>query len=94
MNEWLVIDKVGDYFYYKDIKEVSTALDLTKSQVYNLVLQSIKHYNKYTSKGVYIQRLYNDPSRPPRHNFIMDKYIYYVDDDGEKLWGQLYENKI
>ena len=41
-----------------------------------------------------IQRLYNDPSRPPRHNFIMDKYIYYVDDDGEKLWGQLYENKI
>ena len=29
MDEWLVIDKVGDYFYYKDIKEVSTALDLT-----------------------------------------------------------------
>ena len=80
MNEWLVIDKVGDYFYYKNIKDVSIALDLTKSQVYNLVQQSIKHYNKYTSKGVYIQRLYNDPSRTPRNNYVMDKFIYYINE--------------
>tara|TARA_R110002096_G_scaffold235811_1_gene426127 strand:+ start:1761 stop:2045 length:285 start_codon:yes stop_codon:yes gene_type:complete len=94
MNEWLVIDKVGDYFYYRDIKEVSIALDLTKAQVYNEVQQSIKHYNKYTNRGLYIQRLYNDSSRTPRSNYVMDKYIYFVNDKGEKEWGQLYENKI
>ena len=87
MNEWLVIDKMGDHFYYDRIDDMVSDLDLTKPQIYNAVLQSQKHFNKYTTYGFYIQRLYNDLSRPPKTKFILDKYIYYVNDDGTTQYG-------
>ena len=49
--EWLLIDKVDDFFYFKDIKEICKYLDKTKSQVNNIVQQSYKNVNKYTRKG-------------------------------------------
>jgi len=87
MIEWVMIDKMGDYFYFKDIQAIGDYLVLNKKQVYNLILQSQKHFNKYTSHGVYIQRLYNDPSRPPKTKFTLDNYIYYVNDDGTTQYG-------
>ena len=30
MNEWLLIDKVDDFHYFKDIKSICDYLDLTK----------------------------------------------------------------
>ena len=87
MNEWLVIDKMGDHFYYDRIDDMVSDLGLTKPQIYNAVLQSQKHYNKYTTLGFYIQRLYNDKSRPPKVKFILDNYIYYVNDDGTTQYG-------
>ena len=87
MNEWLVIDKMGDHFYYDRIDDMVSDLDLTKPQIYNAVLQSQKHFNKYTTYGFYIQRLYNDPSRPKKVKFILNRYIYYVNDDGTTQYG-------
>tara|TARA_R110000822_G_scaffold37161_3_gene104151 strand:+ start:1577 stop:1870 length:294 start_codon:yes stop_codon:yes gene_type:complete len=86
-KEWLVIDKMGDHFYYYKIEDMVNDLGLTKSQIYNEVLQSLKHFNKYTNRGYYIQRLYNDNSRTPKYNYKIDKYIYYVNDDGTSQWG-------
>ena len=88
--EWLLIDKTGDYFYYKTIEDMSNNLGLTKTQIYNEVQQSIKHYNKYTNRGLYIQRLYNDFSRTPRVLYKTDKYIYYVNDDKTLEYGVLF----
>ena len=82
-HEWLLIDKVGDYFYFKDIQKIADYLNLTKGQINNEINQSIKHYNKYTNRGYYIQKLYNNP--------VLDKYIYYIDNNGEKEWGKKVE---
>ncbi len=79
MNEWLLIDKVGDYHYFKDIKSICDYLDLTKSQVNNIFQQSLKHINRYTNRGYYIQRLYNNPHTHQRTQFSMNKYIYCTD---------------
>jgi len=90
-HEWLLIDKVGDYFYFKDIQKIADYLNLTKGQINNEINQSIKHYNKYTNRGYYIQKLYNNISLPPKNIFVLDKYIYYIDNNGEKEWGKKVE---
>ena len=91
MNEWLVIDKIGDHIYFKNQLEICKYFDLTKAQVYNIYNQSLKHYNKYTNSGLYIQRLFNDNSRTPRKNFSLNKFIYYVNDDGSNQYGILFD---
>tara|TARA_R110000765_G_scaffold15885_2_gene45269 strand:- start:104 stop:385 length:282 start_codon:yes stop_codon:yes gene_type:complete len=90
-HEWLLIDKVGDYFYFKDIQKIADYLNLTKGQINNEINQSIKHYNKYTNRGYYIQKLYNNPALPPKTIFVLDKFIYYIDNNGEKEWGKKVE---
>ena len=82
--EYLLVDKTGDNFYFKDLKEIAEYLNLTKSQINNEVYQSLKHYNLYTNRGIYIQRLYNNPVLHKRKKFDCCKYIYYIDSDGEK----------
>ena len=79
MNEWLLIDKMDDHFYFKDIKSICNYLDLTKSQVNNIFQQSIKRVNNYTNKGYYIQRLYNNPHAPIRTQFVYHKYAEFKD---------------
>lgn len=90
MAEWLLIDKVGDFFYYNKVDDIIKDTGLSKSQINNIFRQSLKHYNKYTNKGLYIQRLFNDTSRPPRQEFIQDKYIYYEDHGGNKEYGVIF----
>ena len=83
MNEYLLIDKVGDYHYFNQIKDIATYLDLEYNQVVWIYNQSIKHYNRiHPVRNVYIQRLFNDPTRTPKLIFKTNKYIYYVNDDG------------
>ena len=88
MNEWLVINKIGDHIYFKNQLEICEYFNLTKAQVYNIYTQSLKHYNKYTNHGYYIQRLYNDPTRPPKLLFPMNRFIYYVNNDGSTQYGE------
>ena len=77
--EWLLIDKLGDYLYFKDILQISVYLDISKSKVNNIIQQSIKHSNKYTNSGYYIQRLFNITGRTPQNNlYKRNKYIYFV----------------
>tara|TARA_R110000737_G_scaffold260053_1_gene268451 strand:+ start:45 stop:320 length:276 start_codon:yes stop_codon:yes gene_type:complete len=75
--EWLLTDKTGDIFLFKDVLEVSKYLCITKSQVDNLFRQSLKHTNKLHKSGFYLQRLYNDICKPLRTVFIRNKYIYF-----------------
>ena len=55
--EWLLINLIGDFFYYDKIEDIIEDTGLTKSQIDNVYKQSLKHYNKYTNRGLYIQRL-------------------------------------
>lgn len=87
-KEYILIDKSGDVFLYKNLAEIEKELNLSKSQVYNVLRQSQQHYNKYTSRGVYIQKTYTgNPSYNKIANIKFDKYLYYEDDDGKKEWG-------
>ena len=86
--EYLVIDKCNDIFFFNNLKEVSEYLNLNKSQTNNELRQSIKHYNKRTNRGNYVQRMYDNPVLPPRLTFELNKYIYYLDDQGIKMYGE------
>ena len=86
--EYLVIDKCNDIFFFNNLKDVSEYLNLTKSQTNNELRQSIKHYNKRTNRGNYVQRMYDNPVLPPRLTFELNKYIYYLDDQGIKMYGE------
>ena len=87
--EYLLIDKCDDIFFFKNLKDVSEYLNLNKSQTNNELRQSIKHYNKRTNRGNYVQRLYDNPVLPPRLTFDLDKYIYYLDENGVRMYGEL-----
>jgi len=78
-TEWLLIDKTGDLFYFKDISCIAKYIDKTKPQVYNIIIQSIKNTNKLHKSGFYIQRLYIDKSRTPKKDYRnRNKYIYFT----------------
>jgi len=78
MKEWLLIDKIGDFLYFEDIMSIAKYLDKSKSQVNNIFQQSLKNTNQIHKSGYYIQRLYEDLSRPPRTIFNINKYIYFT----------------
>ena len=86
--EYLLVDKIGDYHYFKNLKDIGLYLDLTVGQINNEFRQSLKHYNKYTNRKVYIQRLFINPLLPPRLKFDLDKYIYYPNDDDTIKYGE------
>ena len=46
-HEWLLIDKTGDYFYFKDIQKMADYLNLTKGQINNEINHDI--FQKYKS---------------------------------------------
>lgn len=77
MDEWLLINKANEFHYFKNIKSICNYLNLTKSEVNNIFIQSIKNTNKYTNKGFYIQRLFNDPTKHIRTKFEKHKYAEY-----------------
>ena len=91
-TEWLLIDKVGDYYYFRDIMSIAKYLDMSKSQVNNLFIQSLKHTNQFHKTGFYLQRLYNDTTRPPKKDFRnKNKYIYFTNHTQEN-WNYCLNN--
>jgi hypothetical protein len=83
-KEWLLIDKQDNYYYFKDVHEICEFTHLTKSQVNNVYQQSLKHINRYTNRGYYIQRLFNLPQLHERKKFPMIRNIYFTDHTQEK----------
>lgn len=66
-KEWLSTDKSGDLLFFRDLKEVAKYFDLSYSEVYAISQFSIRRINMPSpSKGIYLQRLYNDSNRTPR----------------------------
>ena len=92
MNEYLLIDKVGDYHYFNKIQDIATYLDLEYQQVVWIYRESIRHYNRiHPVRNVYIQRLFNDPTRTPAIKpFKMNELIYYVNDDNSLREGEFF----
>lgn len=65
--EWLVIDKVGDFHYFKSILEIGKAYDLTFNEVHSVITYCLKWGDRHSpSRGIYIQRLFNCLEKPPR----------------------------
>tara|TARA_R100000479_G_C6256640_1_gene154361 strand:- start:257 stop:556 length:300 start_codon:yes stop_codon:yes gene_type:complete len=76
--DYLLIDKVGDFHYFKNMKKISEYLDMKPPVVHNIIYQCKRNYNEYHSTtGLYIQRLYNNTnSRQPKDpEFIWDKQL-------------------
>ena len=73
-SNFLLIDKMGDYFYFKDMKSISKYLDKTYSQIVSIYRHSQKHYVELHSSGYYIQNLYNNElcRQPKNTSFIWD----------------------
>jgi|TARA_R110002153_G_scaffold256517_1_gene415436 glutathionyl-hydroquinone reductase len=76
--EWLLINKMDEIFFFKDLRDISEFTHLTKSQTNNMFMQSLKHVNRLTNYGYYIQRLYNLPATHQRTKFNMTKLIYFT----------------
>lgn len=80
-KEWLATDKEGDFLYFYDLKEVAKYFDWTYNEAYAVAHYSLRRFNMPSpSKGVYIQRLYNDPNRTrrPLKNFQFHKSYKYL----------------
>jgi len=59
-NEYLLIDKMNDFHYFKNIKSIAEYLNMTPPQVYAIVTWSRLNINNRQYKtGLYIQRLFN-----------------------------------
>jgi len=79
MNEYLVIDKIGDFLYFKDQHEIAKYFNITKPQVdgicqycrRRLVFPSPSHH-------IYIQRLFNNTHSP------VPKNTHFIWDDKER----------
>lgn len=78
MNDWIVIDKLGDISYFKDHQEIADALHLTKPQIYAIYTYSLININKPSpSRGYYIQRLFNNIHSSPR-DYTKIKYNWFA----------------
>jgi len=61
MNDWMLIDKVGDMFFFDDIKGLCNYLDLSYNEVYAIIHYCRRRINRYSPKhNIYIQRLFNN----------------------------------
>ena len=57
----MLIDKLGDMFFFDDIKGISEYLDLTYNEVYAIIHYCRRRINRYSPKhNIYIQRLFNN----------------------------------
>ncbi len=74
--DYLLIDKIGDFHYFKSLKTIAEYLDLPVSKVNAIYHYCKKHYTKYSSSEVYIQRLFNNTLSRQITNttFIWDPY--------------------
>ncbi len=57
----MLIDKVGDMFFFDDIKGLCNYLDLSYNEVYAIIHYCRRRLNRYSPKhNIYIQRLFNN----------------------------------
>ena len=82
-KDWMLIDKLGDMFFFEDIKGITDYLDLTYNEVYAIIHYCRKRLNIYSPKHkVYIQRLFNNKlSRQPAEKMLewnMDRKNQYL----------------
>ena len=56
--EWILEDKMGDFHYFKDKKEISKYLNIPIPKVSAIIIYSRKHKSYSPSHRVYIQRLF------------------------------------
>ena len=80
--EWIMEDKMGDFHYFKDKKEISQYLNIPVSKVSAIIIYSRNRQSYSPSQRVYIQRLFINPSLPPRDRFKIKfnkwaKYYFY-----------------
>ena len=81
MNDWekyeyLLIDKMDDFHYFKSLEDISKYLGFTKSKVYSIHFWCKMTYKRQKKSGLFIQRLYNNKLLRPVSNdiFIWDEY--------------------
>lgn len=78
MKEWLVIDKVGDLYFFDKMEHIGFHFGLKPSEVIGVFQYSLRHINKLSpSKNLYIQRLFNNPERAER-DYTKIKYNWYA----------------
>lgn len=74
-NNFLVIDKVNDFFYFKDMKSIAKYYDLSVAQVSSIIIGCRKCYLFRSRRHkLYIQCLYNNTltRQPTNPQFIWD----------------------
>lgn len=73
-TEYLLIDKVDDFHYFKNIQSIADYLNLTKSQVTAIHAYCFKNYTRQPKTKLFIQRLYiqNSLHKPENTLFIWD----------------------
>lgn len=73
-HEWLIIDKTDSFIFCRDMEEVAKYLDLTKNEAYAMYCFCKKNYVKYSTRGFYVQRLFNNPEQhqPKNTEFYFD----------------------
>ena len=66
MSEWLVIDKVGDLYFFNRTQDIAKHFCLTLNQTNGAYQYCLRSGCYSPSQKIYIQRLFNDKTRPPR----------------------------
>ena len=74
--EYLFIDKMDDFHYFKSLEDIAKYLGFTKSKVYSIHFWCKLNYTRQKKSGLFIQRLYNNKILRPVSNdiFIWDEY--------------------
>ena len=61
---WLLINKAGEFKYFKNMKNIAEHLNTTVSKISSTRTHCLRYYNKYCPKrDIYIQCLYNDKTK-------------------------------
>jgi len=74
--EYLLIDKMEDFHYFKNLQEVADYLNITKTKATGIHFWCKRNYTRQPSTGLFIQRLYNNPTLKQSKNdvFHWDEY--------------------
>ena len=57
---WLVIDKIGDFLFFKDRYEMAKYFDMDVIKISGIITYCKRRICFYHKSGIYIQRLFTD----------------------------------
>ena len=91
--DFLLIDKVDDFHYFKNLKDIAQYLDISISSAQNIQRESKKHlYWRHRASGYYIQRLFNNSNtNQPKENemiFLYDAKERYKHIKNNSHWNR------